>query len=156
MAIGPLNPLTFIGGSTPVVKARAAADPAPLKDTPAQKTAGVILSLRSGADGAPPVGTAPDLVYSRARKPPASQQGEVSGETSDANGVLLAEPASPEERKAQEFVHQAVHTMRAYADEQDRLKNLAKAGGEGAQAVALIPRSLADVQKLVARFKVFA
>jgi hypothetical protein len=41
--------------------------------------------------------------------------------------------------------------MRDYADAQDRLKQ-----ADAAAATPLIPRSLGDVQKLTARFKLFA
>ena len=148
--------------------------------TPEQETAGVVLSLQSDPAGEVSASPAKDLVYTATAKAAPSPSSDTDSDASvermalqhnqalersagsstrlslDANGVLLATPASPQERKAQEFVHHAVHTMRAYADEQDRLKNLKKDSGTGADAAALIPRSLADVQKLAARFKLFA
>jgi hypothetical protein len=49
----------------------------------------------------------------------------------------------------------AVSAMRDYADEQERLKAAAQTS-ESSSAASLIPRSLAEVQKLASRFKLFA
>lgn len=169
MQIGSSNPLSFIGGNTPPVAGRgedgsapatasgsstsaagrpalAAGRPAPSvsvpQDSAPEAAAGVILSLQSErASTAVPA----DLVYSNIRKAAASQE-----------GVLLAEPASPAEVKSQAFVHHAVAAMRAYADEQERSKALGKSANPSAgDDAALLPRSLAEVHKLAARFKLF-
>lgn len=71
----------------------------------------------------------------------------------DKDGVLVAEPASPEEIKARQFMHFAVAAMRDYADASDRVKTAA-AGQE--DAAALIPRSLSEAHKLATRLKLFA
>jgi hypothetical protein len=156
-------------------RAGATADPiAPLQDsTVARENAGVILTLQSDQALAR---NAQALVYSKARPVVANADADnerralqhtdaqqrsatsVSQLSVDSNGVLLAIPASRAEVRAQEFVHHAVNTMRAYADEQDRLKHMAKtdAASPSAQGAALIPRSLAEVHKLAARFKLFA
>ena len=85
------------------------------------------------------------LVYSKARKSEAApdessdtlrmaaqhQQalernaGSTSCLSVDKDGVLVAEPASPEEIKARQFMHFAVAAMRDYADAIDRLKTAA-------------------------------
>jgi hypothetical protein len=75
--------------------------------------------------------------------------------TLDKDGVLVAGAASAADSKPQDFVTFAVSAMRDYADEQERLKSVAQAS-EGTTAASLIPRSLAEVQKLAARFKLFA
>lgn len=54
-----------------------------------------------------------------------------------------------------DFVSFAVSAMRVYADEQARLKAEAQPG-ESASPSSLIPRSLAEMQKLANRFKMFA
>ena len=73
------------------------------------------------------------------------------------DGVLLAEPASPAEIKERQFMHFAVTAMREYADTQDRLKTIAdKTEASAPATTSLVPRNLAEVQKLAARFKLFA
>jgi len=57
---------------------------------------------------------------------------------------------------APDFVTFAVSAMREYADEQDRLKIAAAKLEDSTAATTLLPRSLAEVQKLAARFKLFA
>lgn len=57
-------------------------------------------------------------------------------------------------RNPQDFVSFAVSAMRVYADEQARLKAETQTS-EGTSAASLIPRSLAEVQKLANRFKLF-
>jgi hypothetical protein len=155
MQIGSSTPLTFIGGSTPPMAGRSednaeaaaneVANASPsvlaLPGTAAEQTSpGVILSLQSEQAASDRYGK--DLVYSDTRKSAASQE-----------GVLLAMPVSPAELKSQAFVHHAVAAMRAYADEQDRSKALGRAAGT--DAAALVPRGLAEVQKLAAHFKLF-
>jgi hypothetical protein len=177
MPMGPLNPLTFLAGSTPPGAARAKerdADPANAaassvaarsvpQSRPEPENAGVILSLQSGATGAGTGALPQDLVYSNGRKSLYSQAqersaGRGSNLSLDGNGVLLARPATPGELRAQEFMQHAVSTMRDYADAQERLKSAGtSADGDAAASAALrFPRSLAEVQKLAARFKLFA
>jgi hypothetical protein len=148
---------------------------------PEPATAGVILSLQSDTAAAASTAVPKGLVYSNTGKSANSQnaqkaqseqadtermalqhsqalQRSAAASSSlgvDKDGVLVALPVSAGEVKAQAFVHHAVTAMRAYADEQDRLKtqNQVSAGTSGA---ALIPRSLAEVHKLAARFKLFA
>ncbi len=146
-----------------------AVPPAP----PAQDAAGVILTLAPAAT--PGAALPADLVYSASPKAKAAQDadsdtarmalqhsqavarsaGSSSSLSVDKDGVLVAKPASAGEIKAQEFVHFAVTAMRDYADTQDRLKQAARQA-EAAAPAPLIPRSLGDVQKLAARFKLFA
>ena len=75
--------------------------------------------------------------------------------TVDKDGVLVAGAASAANGKPQDFVTFAVSAMREYADEQERLKTASQPNG-GTSAASIIPRSLADVQKLASRFKLFA
>ena len=184
MQIGSSNPLSFLpGSSTPLAgkandhdsdtagSGRGLAVPAA---TPVQDAAGVILTL--APDAATPGTALPaDLVYTASPKAAAAQDtdrdtarmalqhsqavarsaGSASSLRVDKDGVLIAKPASPGEIKAQEFVHFAVTAMRDYADTQDRLKQAARQA-EAAIPTPLIPRSLGDVQKLAARFKLFA
>ncbi len=123
----------------------AAAVRVPLVDTPEQ--AEVILTIESPAPA--PVTVVADqpnaLVYSKARKSEAGpdessdtlrmaaqhQQalarnaGSTNSLSVDMDGVLVAEPASPEEIKARQFMHFAVAAMRDYADASDRMKTAA-------------------------------
>ncbi len=73
----------------------------------------------------------------------------------DKDGVLVAGAASAANSKPQDFVTFAVSAMRDYADEQERLKAASQTNG-GTSVTSLIPRSLAEVQKLASRFKLFA
>jgi hypothetical protein len=75
--------------------------------------------------------------------------------TVDKEGVLVAGAASSAHSKPQDFVTFAVSAMRDYADEQERLK-AATQSSDSPSAASLIPRSLAEVQKLASRFKLFA
>ncbi len=75
--------------------------------------------------------------------------------TVDKDGVLVAGAASAANSKPQDFVTFAVSAMRDYADEQERLKAASQTNG-GTSVTSLIPRSLAEVQKLASRFKLFA
>jgi hypothetical protein len=157
-------------------RSASAASTAALPDaTPAQDDAGVILAIQSEASGAAAVPK--DLVYSNARKSavPADDSsdtermarrhqqalermaGSSSNQDVSKDGVLLAEPASPAEIKERQFMHFAVNAMREYADTQDRLKTMAdKTDASAPATTSLVPRSLAEVQKLAARFKLFA
>ena len=160
----------------------AAADgrAAPRPDTslpllaPAQDSPGVVLKLQSETTESA-AGQGKGLVYSNGRKAAASGDTDTdtermalqhsqavlrnAGSTTrlslDKDGVLVAGPASATETKSQDFVTFAVSAMRDYADEQDRLKSTALAS-DSASAASLIPRGLAEVQKLAARFKLFA
>ena len=67
----------------------------------------------------------------------------------------MAGAASTANAKPQDFVSFAVSAMRDYADEQERLKASAQTS-DGPPVASLIPRSLAEVQKLASRFKLFA
>jgi hypothetical protein len=75
--------------------------------------------------------------------------------TVDKDGVLVAGAASATQAKPKDFVTFAVSAMRDYADEQARLK-AASPTSASTSVAALIPRSLAEVQKLASRFKLFA
>jgi hypothetical protein len=57
----------------------------------------------------------------------------------DKEGVLVAEPTSPVEIKAQQFVCFAVAAMREYVDAQDRLKVAAALQEDGTSATPLLP-----------------
>lgn len=138
--------------------------------TPAQNAPGVVAKIQSGSDGAASVALPPGLVYSNARKSTPAEDTDAdtarmaeqhrqaleratqapTGLAVGKDGLLVAKPA---QTKSEEFVHFAVNAMREYADEQARLK------AENAQADStahLIPRNLGEVQKLAARFKLFA
>lgn len=143
--------------------------------TPAQDAPGVILKLQRENAATPGVGLANGLVYSNGRKVPPSSDAESDTErmaakhsqalqrsagsstrlTLDKDGVLVAGAASSADAKPADFVTFAVHAMRDFADEQERLKTTSNPGA-GASVASLIPRSLAEVQKLAARFKLFA
>lgn len=136
-AVGPGNSGAASAAAGPsrrgAVKGTADASPAPS----ARNQPGVIVSIRG--EGAAEVGTDAGLVYTDKRKV-----------------VVSDEDLSPRfiGTKSEEFVNFAVQTMRQFADEQERAKGLAKpAASDDAH---LIPRNLGDVQKLAARFKLFA
>jgi hypothetical protein len=149
---------------------------APRETTASQEDAGVILAIQSDTPATAANTLPQDLVYSKVRKSAAStddrtdtermaarhQQavertaGSTSSLSVDKDGVLVAEPASPEEIKVQQFVHFAVTAMREYADAQDRLKTAASSQEDSTPGASLIPRGLAEVQKLAARFRLFA
>lgn len=139
--------------------------------TPAQDAPGVVLQLQS--DAGPGVALANGLVYGDGRKTPGSDAdsdiermalqhsqalqrnaGSTTQLALDKDGVLVAKPASAA-AKPQDFVSLAVSAMRNYADEQERLK-VATKPDSSASAASLLPRSLAEVQKLASRFKLFA
>lgn len=142
--------------------------------TPEQEAAGVILNIQSEASGAATAPLPKDLVYFNSRKSvadtPDSGDAErlaqyqqavdrTAGSVSlsvDKDGVLVAQAASPQARKAQDFVSFAVSAMREYADEQERLKAASAKQEDSAPVASMIPRGLAEVQKLAARFKLFA
>jgi hypothetical protein len=156
------------GGATPTA---GAALPAL---TPAADAPGVILKLQ-GAAATASASLAKGLVYSNGRKAAASgdadsdnarmaQQhsqavlrnaGSSTKLTVDKDGVLVAGAAPAANTKPQDFVTLAVSAMRDYADEQERLKSAAQSS-ESSSTTSLIPRSLAEVQKLASRFKLFA
>jgi hypothetical protein len=143
--------------------------------TPAQDAPGVILQLQRENAATPGVGLANGLVYSNGRKAVASSAadsdtdrmaaqhsqavqrnaGSTTKLTLDKDGVLVATAASAADAKPADFVTFAVHAMRDFADEQERLKS-ASTTGDGTSMASLIPRSLAEVQKLASRFKLFA
>jgi hypothetical protein len=144
------------------------------QDTPAQDAAGVVLKIQSDPTGGAGVALPVDLVYSNGRK--SASDSDADSDTArmavqhsqalqrsngsstqlalDKDGVLVAKPASPS-AKAPDFVSFAVSAMRDYADEQERLKSASPAA-DSASTASLIPRGLAEVQKLAARFKLFA
>ena len=186
MQIGSSNPLSFLPGNAPTAAGQAkdtdagstraaiASSPAVRDMPPQQDAAGVVLSLKT--DVAMNAAILPkDLVYSNTRNNAPSQDsspdtGRAAFQSSlalqrgtatftslsvDKEGVLVAQPASAAEVKVQAFMHHAVSAMREYADEQERLKTVGKPA-DGANPASLIPRSLAEVQKLAARFKLFA
>ena len=145
---------------------------------PAQDAPGVVLKLQ-GDKAAASAGLANGLVYSNGRK--AAGRGDANSDaegdiermaaqhseavlrnagsstklTLDKEGVLVAGAASSAHSKPQDFVTFAVGAMRDYADEQERLKASAQTS-DGPPVASLIPRSLAEVQKLASRFKLFA
>jgi len=154
-------------------RSAAAAPAAPLQDA-----VGVILKLQADISAQPSVALQKDLVYSdgrqRATAPDAdadtrrmAEQHRLALERTagtstplvvDKDGVLVTQAAASasaaaEDSASTDFVTFAVKTMRDYADEQARSKpQAAQGGGTG----SLIPHSLADIQKLAARFKLFA
>jgi len=161
MQVGRSNPLSFIAGSAPALAgqgeaagaevdgpAQSAAKPSGVEDTDKRAATGVILSLRTEQTRAADA-YGKTLVYADSRKPAAKQQGEEGPE-----GVLLAMPASAVEIKSQAFMQHAVAAMRAYADEQERSKAFGTATA-GSSAASLIPHSLADVQRLATRLRLF-
>jgi hypothetical protein len=145
----------------------------PLVATPAQDASGVILKIQADAKGAAGAALPGDLVYSNGRKGAAATDADTDAArmqaehsqalqrsaasatqlSVDKEGVLVAKPAAA--AKGQDFVSFAVSAMRDYADEQERLKS-ANPGPSGGSANTLLPRGLAEVQKLAARFKLFA
>lgn len=130
---------TSAGAAAPTrrgaVKDQGEAPPAPR----AASQPGVIVSIRGDGSGNPITGASADLVYTGKRNAPAADE------------ALTPKFVGT---KSEEFVNFAVQTMRQFAEEQERAKALAKpAAGDEAH---LIPRNLGDVQKLAARFKLFA
>ena len=143
--------------------------------TPAQDAPGIIVKLQSDSSTPPGLALGRDLVYSNGR--PGNTDNDSDADTRrmaeqhrvamgraastpaslaiDKDGVLVAKPAASGSAAPQDFVSFAVNTMRDFADEQARLK-AQNASTEGASGTSLIPRSLGDVQKLAARFKLFA
>jgi hypothetical protein len=141
--------------------------------TPVQDASGVILKIQSDTRGAAAVALPADLVYSDGRKDAGVQDadsdaarmqaehsqalqrsaGSATQLSVDNEGVLVAKPAAA--TQGRDFVSFAVSAMRDYADEQERLKS-ANPAPSGASAAALLPRGLAEVHKLAARFKLFA
>ena len=143
--------------------------------TPAQDAPGVVLKLQSGTSAAQGLALANGLVYSNGRKVAAGT--DVDGDTDrmtaqhsqalqrsagsttkltlDKDGVLVAGATSATGNQSADFVTFAVHAMRDFADEQERLKSASKPD-QAASVASLIPRSLAEVQKLASRFKLFA
>ena len=137
---------------------------------------GVVLKLQSDTAAAS-TGLGNGLVYTNGRKAAGSgdtnaasdidrmakqhdeavlrNTGSATKLTVDKDGVLVAGAASAATSKPQDFVTFAVSAMRDYADEQERLKAASQNSGS-MSATALIPRSLAEVQKLASRFKLFA
>jgi hypothetical protein len=150
-----------------------ATTPALEKETPSDAP-GVVLKLQSDATAAR-AGLANALVYTNGRKATGSGDSESDIDrmakqhdeavqrnagssttlTVDKDGVLVAGAASAANAKPQDFVTFAVNAMRDYADEQARLKAAAQTS-DSTTATSLIPRSLAEVQKLASRFKLFA
>ena len=143
-----------------------------------QDAVGVILKLQADISAQPSVALQKDLVYSDGRQrhtaPDAdadtrrmAEQHRLAMERAagtstplvvDKDGVLVTQAAASasaaaNDPAATDFVSFAVKTMREYAEEQARLKPQAAAGESGG---SLIPHSLADIQKLAARFKLFA
>ncbi len=137
--------------------------------TPAQNAPGVVAKIQSGSEGAVAVALPPGLVYSNTRKAAAAEDTDAdttrmaeqhrqamerasqapSGLAVGKDGLLVAKPA---QTKSEEFVHFAVNAMREYADEQARLKE----ESNQADTAHIIPRNLGEVQRLAARFKLFA
>lgn len=139
--------------------------------------ASAILNLQSEGDVAAAAGTLPaDLVYSNGSDPKAASSKDTDVDTArmaeqhrlaqqrssgvaarlsvDKDGVLVAQSGASISTKREEFVHHAVNTMRSYADAQARSTPAATADS-AASPGSLIARSLGDVQKLAARFKMF-
>lgn len=145
--------------------------------TPAHDAPGVIAKIQSGGDGTSDISLPPGLVYSLARKADASSSADTDADTQrmaeqhrqalqrnagtstnlavDKDGVLVAKPGANADAKAQDFVTFAVNTMREYADEEAR-QSAQTAQTEATSTAPLLPRSLGDVQKLAARFKLFS
>ena len=137
---------------------------------------GVILKLQGDAATAN-ASLAKGLVYSNGRKAATSSDADSDNDTArmaqqhsqavlrnagnttkltvGKDGVLVAGAAPAVNTKPQDFVTLAVSAMRDYADEQERLKS-ATQSSDSTSTASLIPRSLAEVQKLASRFKLFA
>lgn len=142
--------------------------------TPAHDAPGVVLKLQAGPDDAQGLALAKGLVYSNGRKAASASDadsdtmrmaqqhseavqrsaGNTTRLTLDKDGVLVA-GASAANPQPTDFVSFAVSAMRDYANEQERLKSSAQLG-DSASAGSILPRSMAEVQKLAARFKLFA
>lgn len=155
MQIGSTNSLVLLPGPSPVAGPlgdRVAASSSPAALPPPPDAAGVVLHLSQQASADPNLPEAPALVYTNA-----SARADAAPAVPQAapDGVLVAPPASEAEVKAAAFVHHAVTTMRMYAEAQERLKTASHAE-DPAPAAPLIPRTLAEMQKLAARFKLFA
>jgi hypothetical protein len=143
--------------------------------TPAEDAPGVILTLQKENTATPGVGLANGLVYDNGRKTTASSDadgdadrmaaqynqalqrtaGSTTRLTVDKDGVLVAGATATADTKPADFVTFAVSAMRDYADEQERLKSSTQTSAS-TSAASIIPRSLAEVQKLASRFKLFA
>ena len=114
-----------------------AAEAAQLPSTVIQP--GVIVSIRGAGNAGAGADAPTDVVYTDKRNTPAvdsDQAAHFAGTKSEA------------------FVNFAVQTMRQFADEQERSKSQAKPSAN--ESAHLIPRNLGEVQKLAARFKLFA
>ena len=146
--------------------------------TPAQDAPGVVLKLQSDQASAG-AAVAKGLVYSNGRKVAGGgdadndtdgdidrmaakhseavlrNAGSTTMLTVDKDGVLVAGAAPRANAKPHDFVTLAVSAMRDYADEQARLKASSQTS-DSPSAASLIPRSLAEVQKLASRFKLVA
>jgi hypothetical protein len=171
------TPAAVDGSATSGLEAPALA---PLK--PSNEAPGVVLKLQGEAASAI---VAKGLVYSDGRKLAtrgdartdansdidrmAEQHsqawlrnaGSTTQLTVDKDGILVAGAAPAADTKPRDFVTFAVTAMRDYADEQDRLKSATQASATPASdsqisATHIIPRSMAEVQRLAARFKLFA
>jgi hypothetical protein len=154
--------------------------PAPASASdPTTSAASVVLSLRSDGDAGSGQTLKNGLIYSNGLKPAPNQDADTAGMAEqyrlamqrtggspanlsvDKNGVLSASTGSrpvngsASDSNSQDFVTFAVTTMRDLADSQDRLKN-STAQATGSAAASLVAKGLGDVQKLAARFKLFA
>jgi hypothetical protein len=177
MQIGQLNHLKYpsLGNQPGLGNAADDADAATGATSTPQDAPGIIVKLQSDSSTPPGLALGRDLVYSNGR--PGNTDNDSDADTRrmaeqhrmamgraastpaslaiDKDGVLVAKPAASGSAAPQDFVSFAVNTMRDFADEQARLK-AQNASTEGASGTSLIPRSLGDVQKLAARFKLFA
>jgi hypothetical protein len=141
---------------------------------PVAQAAGVLVTIQADSATAAGIAVPDGLVYSNGRKAATSSDtdgdtdrmaqqhsqavlrnaGSSTSLTVGKDGVLVAKPAAAADAKPTDFVTFAVNTMRDFADEQERLKQTTQA--EGTATASILPRSLAEVQKLASRFKLFA
>jgi hypothetical protein len=143
MQIGLLNHLNFPKGSNLPLSANsddstAAADSSA---TPGQGVAAL-----APAQAPPP--DAPGVVL--------KLQGDAATNSAGlAKGLVYTDDLkAAANKKPKDFVSFAVSAMRDFADEQARLK-AAGQSGDSTSPSSLIPRSLAEMQKLANRFKLF-
>jgi hypothetical protein len=146
MQIGPHRLLSFLPGST---------QPQPAATGDANEPHGTGTSTngaaKSRADAPPEPTAAPQDASAILHIQP-----QTSPSVAPPGDLVYAKPAKPAAGRAPDFVTFAVSAMREYADEQERLKTAAAKAEDGATGATRLPRSLVEVQKLAARFKLFA
>ena len=137
MPIGLNNALTVLRGNSPVDSD---------KDRDAKAAA-------ARAERAPAPAAAPGPKDTAAQSPASSVILDMQSSAHRAEQAALVysdKPRAASGTPAEAFVQGAVTAMRSYAEAQERLKQA------DATPATRLPRSLGDVQKLAARFKLFA